>query len=125
MLRWIRRFLNILEQLVGQNNLMEEIIVKLRELSNRSNQIVLYNPNIVNVMKGIGRVIGKIDPELLEFLKHTNGASVFDYCFMGFKNSRLGVDIDKFSKEIWMSNNRLAGKFIPFMSTSTEIISDI
>ena len=104
---------------VIENGKMEKIISKLKELSSRSNQIVLYNPNVVNVMKGIGRVIGKFDSQLLEFLKYTNGASVFDYCFMGFKNPRLGVDIDKFSKELWMCNNRLAGQFIPFMSTSS------
>ena len=43
---------------VIENGKMEKIISKLKELSSRSNQIVLYNPNVVNVMKGIGRVIG-------------------------------------------------------------------
>lgn len=98
---------------------MEEIINKLFSLSVRSSQITLYKGHIVSIMKGTGRIIGKFDKELLDFLKATNGASVFDYCFMGFKNSQLGVNLDKYQLDFWPSNNRLAGRFLTFASTST------
>lgn len=99
---------------------MREIFEKLRSLSHDSNQIILYNVDIKNTMKGIGRIIGKFDSELLELLKLTNGVSIFDYCFMGFKNTKLGYDIDKYMGDFWMSNNRLANHFLPFMITSTS-----
>lgn len=99
---------------------IEEVLKTLDELAGRSNQIELYKSDLRVIMKGIGRVIGKFDSELLEFLKHTNGATVFDYCFMGFKNPKLGVDIDKFMMELWPSNSMLAGRFLPFMGTSTS-----
>jgi hypothetical protein len=98
---------------------MKEIFEKLQALSLLSNQIILYKGDVKDTMKGIGRVVGKFDSDLLEFLKITNGASILDYCFMGFKNKKLGYDIDKFMGDFWMSNNRMAGHFLPFMITST------
>lgn len=98
---------------------MNWLLEKLQSLSQHSDQIVFYKVDAKNTLKGVGRVIGKFDPELLEFLKLTNGASIFDYCFMGFKNTKLGYDIDKYTGDFWMSNNRLAGHFLPFMITST------
>lgn len=91
----------------------------LLKLSDQSKQITLYrNFDVNNVLKGIGRVPGKFDNELLEFLKFTNGASIFDYCFLGFKNNRLGVNIDKLFLELWFTDNQLAGHMMPFMTTS-------
>lgn len=101
-------------------NEMNDINQKLLKLSGYSKQIHLYDADIKNALKGAGRIVGKFDTELLEFLKFTNGASVFDYCFMGFKNSKLGVDIDKCALELWASNKFLAGRFLPFMITSTS-----
>jgi hypothetical protein len=73
----------------------------------------------LSTLKGIGKVPGKFDTELLEFLKFTNGASILDYCFLGFKNHNLVADIDKFMLQCWGTNILLAGRFLPFMITST------
>jgi len=98
---------------------MENIIQKLISLSNSSKQVVLYQSDVKTIMKGIGKIMGKFDTELLEFLIFTNVASIFDYCFMGFKNTKLRVDIDKNALETWAANNRVVGHFMPFMITST------
>jgi hypothetical protein len=57
---------------------------------------------------------------LLEFLKYTNGASILDYCFMGFKNPRLGVDLDKFMLSFWSSQQHFAGEVMGFVTTSAS-----
>jgi hypothetical protein len=100
---------------------VKTILKKLDELSEKNSQIVLYKKfDIKNTMRGIGKIPGKFDADLLEFLKYTNGASIFDYCFLGFKNARLGVDIDNFMLEFWPANDLLAARFLSFMITSTN-----
>jgi len=100
---------------------MKSVNEKLEILSKKSEQIVLYkNFEIKDLMKGVGKVPGIFDKDLLEFLKFTNGASIFDYCFLGFKNSKLGTGIDKLIPDLWESNPMLSSRFIPFMITSTS-----
>jgi len=102
---------------------MNHVKQKLDELSQKCRQITLYrNPDVKAIMKGIGRVPGKFDSQLLDFLQFTNGASIFDYCFMGLKNPKLGVDIDKFVAELWPANTMLANQFVGFMATSANSV---
>lgn len=91
----------------------------LSSLSSHESITLYQNVNLKTLYKGIGRVIGNFNKELLEVLKITNGASILDYCLLGFKNSQLGTDIDKFTMELWHSNDLLAGKMIPFMIDSS------
>lgn len=98
---------------------MEDILRKLTALANQSSQISLYQSNIRDIAKGIGRIIGKFDSELFDFLKLTNGAKIFDYRILGFKSGRMGVDMDKYCFDLWAINHRLAGRFVPFVATST------
>ena len=96
------------------------IIEKLTYLSEKYKDIILYpNANTKLVFSGIGRVPGNFPRELLELLKHTNGASILDYCFLGFKNRKLGIDIDKYVLELWGANDYLAGKVIGFVINSS------
>lgn len=101
---------------------MDSVIKILSELVRAySNRITLYkNVDLKILMKSIGKVPGKFDSDLLELLKFTNGASILDYCFLGFKNPRLGVDIDKFMFELWSSHEFTAGRVLGFMITSTS-----
>ncbi len=95
---------------------MNDVIEKLEKLSVTNDSITLYKPlDLKNLYKGVGRTIGEFNKELLELLKITNGASILDYCLLGFKNNKLGTDIDKLVYELWSSNDNLAGTFIGFM----------
>jgi len=98
---------------------MEEILSKLRALANQSSQICLFQSNVKDIAKGVGRITGKFDSELFDFLKLTNGAKIFDYRFLGFKSKKKGVDMDKYTLDLWAVNHRLAGRFVPFAATST------
>jgi hypothetical protein len=94
-------------------------IKRIYELRKLTKYISLYeNVNLKNLYKGVGRVPGEFNKELLEFLKLTNGASILDYCFLGIKNMKLGTNLDKFYLELWSNNNQLAGRIIPFISSS-------
>ena len=95
-------------------------IEKVKILSEKHKEIVLYPDVKTKVLfSGIGRVPGTFNKELIEFLKFTNGASIMDYCMLGFKNRQLGTDIDKFVLELWGSNDCLTGKVVGFMINST------
>ena len=93
---------------------------KLIQLEEDYDCITLYrNFDTKNLFKGIGRIPGSFDKEVLEFLKFTNGASIMDYCFLGIKNNKLGVNLDEFVLELWGTHDFLAGKIIPFMINSS------
>ncbi|VEI57046.1 Uncharacterised protein [Pasteurella multocida] len=66
-----------------------KFLSKINEISLKSKYIKTYHSDVVNVMKGIGRITGETDKQYIEFLKLTNGMSILDYCFWGIKNSRL------------------------------------
>lgn len=66
----------------------EKLLSKLNELSSKTEFIKVYPSNQINVMKGIGSIIGDIDRPHIEFLKIVNGMSILDYCFWGFKNPK-------------------------------------
>jgi hypothetical protein len=72
-------------------------------------------------MKLPGRIPGIFDSQLLDFLKFTNGASILDYCFYGFKNNRLRIGFDENLMNKWASFGHIAGSVIPFMSNSSGI----
>lgn len=85
------------------------------------NDIRLYYQNEEGkrkLMKYIGRIPSRFDRYLLDFLILTNGASILDYCFMGFKNNKLAYSIDEYTLLFWQENNQFALKAIPFMKTS-------
>jgi hypothetical protein len=98
---------------------MINIIEKLTILSNQNKYIRLYKPNPHALENGVNRLDHRIDSQLLDFLKFTNGASILDYCFFGFGNRRLGSDIDDNIRSFKIAYPELAQYFLPFMSTST------
>lgn len=98
---------------------MKDVLERLKHLNYLyPKDVKLYSQNkegIIKLMKGIGRIPGEFDPDLLEFLRLTNGASILDYCFLGFKNKMLGYDIDEYMLDFWHENNRYALTALPFM----------
>ncbi|MVM32135.1 hypothetical protein GO755_18945 [Spirosoma sp. HMF4905] len=102
---------------------MEEILERLNQLSYQYPKDVILYPHTkesyLKVMKGIGRIPDKFNLYLLEFLKFTNGASILDYCFLGFKNRRLGIDFDTYMGEFWHEHNRYAFA-LPFMRNTQK-----
>jgi len=102
---------------------MDSINEKCLALSRRSEQIILYQKfSFDKTLERVSRLPYPFDNQLLEFLKFTNGASMFDYCFMGFNNNRLGSDIDEDVESSAIANPLLAGELISFMGTSTSDI---
>jgi len=102
---------------------MEKLLDKLDLLQiNHSDYIKLYkNVDIKFLAKSIGKIPGSFDKQLLQFLKFTNGMSVFDYCFLSFNNKDFGTDIYKHTIELWHDNNMISGEFVCFLSTSINI----
>jgi hypothetical protein len=87
------------------------ILDRINELSVRTPYIKKYSSNPVNILKGMGNIIGEIDKQHIEFLKLTNGASILDYCFWGFKNPNLYPrNIYEEMLEVW-HNNPLTSNF--------------
>lgn len=68
---------------------LELIIKKINQLTTKSKYIKLYEENPLKILRGQGKIIGDIDELHLNFLKKTNGLSLLDVCFLGFKNTRL------------------------------------
>lgn len=83
--------------------------------------IILYPQDIKNLMKLPGRIPGNFDSQLLDFLKLTNGASILDYCFYGFKNNKLKIGFDENLMNKWVTFGHIAGSVIPFMSNSSGV----
>ncbi|GAB4043466.1 SMI1/KNR4 family protein [Spirosoma jeollabukense] len=102
---------------------MEGILERLNQLSLRYPEDITLYPHTkeshLKVVKGIGRIPDKFNPYLLEFLKFTNGASILDYCFMGFKNRQLGIDLDTYMLDFWFEHNRYAFA-LPFMRNTQK-----
>lgn len=66
----------------------ENFFSKIKELSSKTKFIKIYPQNKLNVLKGMGNIIGDVDKPHIEFLELVNGMSVLDYCFWGFKNPK-------------------------------------
>ncbi|HEY5749430.1 MAG TPA: SMI1/KNR4 family protein [Chryseolinea sp.] len=100
---------------------MNSIEMRLAELSRRSSQIVLYQDfDFDATLKRVGQMPVKFDTQLLSFLRFSNGVSIFDYCFMGFKNNQLGIDIDENVEELKFATDILTDEFVAFMGTSSS-----
>ncbi|HEY5749431.1 MAG TPA: hypothetical protein VIU12_25360 [Chryseolinea sp.] len=102
---------------------MDAIREKLLALRDKSKLITLYqNFDVNETLKGIGRVPGEFDAQLLDFLKFTNGASILDYGFLGFGHPKYGLDIDEHIEEMRQAKAMVTREFITFMITSSNDI---
>lgn len=98
---------------------MKSIISQIENLSNDTTKVRLYkNNNPLVIFKNAGKVPGGLDKEYMLFLTETNGASIFDYCFLGFKNKSLGLNLYENVMDFWQADNSLAVKFWAFAGTS-------
>jgi hypothetical protein len=100
---------------------MKNYIEKLKDLANKyPNDVRLYPPkDLKNLAKLPGKIPGSFNKQIFDFLKVTNGASILDYCFYGYQNPKLGLNIEKNSVDYWVTHNHIAGLIIPFMSSSS------
>ncbi|WP_343531981.1 hypothetical protein [Pedobacter sp.] len=95
---------------------------KLDELAHKyPKDVVLYQQDLKTLMKLPGRIPGEFDLQLLDFLKITNGASILDYRFYGFKNILFTPSFDQNLKDKWYEWQHIAGVIVPFMGSSTNI----
>lgn len=98
---------------------MKSIISQIESLSNDTAKVRLYkNDDPLVIFKNAGKVPGGLDKEYMLFLTETNGASIFDYCFLGFKNKNLGLNLYENVMDFWQADNSLAVKFWAFAGTS-------
>jgi hypothetical protein len=80
---------------------MQGIINRLDKLATISKYVRLYkNFDKIIIFKNMGKISGEVDRPYIDFLIMTNGASVLDYCFMGFKNKSLGLNLDENISEL-------------------------
>lgn len=94
---------------------------KLIELSNRyPKDVKLYNQDIIKLMKLPGQIPGDFDPQLLEFLKLTNGAHILDYRFYGYKNIEFTPSLHQNMRDKWYEWQHIAGTIIPFVGSSSS-----
>jgi len=99
---------------------MKEIISDIERISGLSKSISLYqNFDIKVIMKNIGKITGEVDKEYVEFLTNTNGASILDYCFLGFKNRALGQNVYENIMDLWQQDNLLTFRFWGVIGTSS------
>ena len=99
---------------------MDEIIAHIEELSKLSPYIKLYrtfDPKII--LKHIGKITGEIDRQYVDFFLNTNGASILEYCFLGLKNHKLGMNIYDNMSELWFLDCSLAMRFWGICGTSS------
>lgn len=95
---------------------------KLDELAHKyPKDIVLYKQDLKTLMKLPGRIPGEFDLQLLDFLKITNGASILDYRFYGFKNISFTPSFDQNLRDKWYEWQHIAGTIIPFVGSSSNI----
>lgn len=99
---------------------MKVLVDRLALLAERHPKIKLYRgQGAMVVLKNMGKVTGGLDRQYQAFLTETNGASVLDYCFLGFKNPELGLNLYDNIMEMWALDSLLAMKFWAFAGTST------
>ena len=98
---------------------MKDIINRLEKLTTISKHITLYRNFDKNIIfRNMGKITGEIDRPYIDFLTITNGASILDYCFMGFKNRSLGLNLYENNRELWLLDNLLTFKFWGCVSDS-------
>jgi hypothetical protein len=99
---------------------MEAIKAKLLELTKRTKQIDLYQKfDVETTLARASKMPGEFDAQLLSLLKFSNGLGIFDYCFMGFKNPKLGQDIDS-DIEALEYPDLFPNECVAFMSSSSS-----
>lgn len=93
-------------------------IETLKDIAGKHDNVTLYAPaSVKSIMRTAGNLPGRLDQDLFDFYRQSNGASCLDYCIAGCKNGRL-VDLAVNTRELWSANSWLAGKFVGFMLTS-------
>ncbi|WP_330209347.1 SMI1/KNR4 family protein [Pseudomonas sp. AM4(2022)] len=98
---------------------MKDIVSSIENLSTDPEKIKLFRSyGTMVVLKNMGKVTGGLDKEYMAFLMETNGASILDYCFLGFKNRELGLNLYENIMDFWQADNSLAMKFWAFAGTS-------
>ena len=98
---------------------MKDIVSSIENLSTDPEKIKLFRSyGTMVVLKNMGKVTGGLDKEYMAFLMETNGASILDYCFLGFKNRELGLNLYEIVMDFWQADNSLAMKFWAFAGTS-------
>ncbi|MCK3836957.1 MULTISPECIES: SMI1/KNR4 family protein [Pseudomonas] len=98
---------------------MKDIVSSIENLSTDPEKIKLFRSyGTMVVLKNMGKVTGGLDKEYMSFLMETNGASILDYCFLGFKNRELGLNLYENIMDFWQADNSLAMKFWAFAGTS-------
>ncbi|RFD24447.1 SMI1/KNR4 family protein [Pseudomonas sp. GL93] len=98
---------------------MKNIVSSIENLSTDPEKIKLFRSyGTMVVLKNMGKVTGGLDKEYMSFLMETNGASILDYCFLGFKNRELGLNLYENIMDLWQADNSLAMKFWAFAGTS-------
>ena len=98
---------------------MKDIVSSIENLSTDPEKIKLFRSyGTMVVLKNMGKVTGGLDKEYMAFLMETNGASILDYCFLGFKNRELGLNLYENVMDFWQADNSLAMKFWAFAGTS-------
>lgn len=84
----------------------EQLLSKINELSSKTELVKIYPSTPINVIKGMGRIIGETDKQHIDFLKIVNGMSILDYCFWGFKNPKLEPrNIYEEMMNVWHKHN--------------------
>lgn len=98
---------------------MKDIVSSIENLSTDPEKIKLFRSyGTMVVLKNMGKVTGGLDKEYMAFLMETNGASILDYCFLGFKNRELGLNLYENIMDFWQADSSLAMKFWAFAGTS-------
>lgn len=98
---------------------MKDVVSRIERLSaDREKVRVFRDHGTMVVLKNMGKVTGGLDKEYMSFLMETNGASILDYCFLGFKNRELGLNLYENVMDFWQADNALAMKFWAFAGTS-------
>ncbi|SMB87930.1 hypothetical protein SAMN05660772_02772 [Pasteurella testudinis DSM 23072] len=101
------------------NTELAEIMNSIEVLKGKSPYIKTYEKNTIKILKGQGSIIGEKDKLHLDFLKESNGLSLLDYCFWGFKNSHLyPTNIYDEMNFFWSKENMATFKFWCFAGNS-------
>lgn len=99
---------------------MKELIDRIKDISKTSKYVTLFQEFDKKIIfKGIGKIPGDFDKEYLEFLQYTNGASILDYCFLGIKNNKLGVNLYGNITDLWVDDCMLSSAFWGIVSNSS------
>jgi hypothetical protein len=91
---------------------MQNIIKRLDKLATTSKYVKLYKNFDRNIIfENMLKIPGEIDNPYIDFLTITNGASILDYCFIGFKNTSLAIDLCANVTDLWKVDSFLSNRF--------------